>query len=601
MTSLPTLRRKILSSFSMVVALYAALGILLMMSVKIASKTTPKLLHVNYDSISSAYKMNTAWSALQYPGYDSSRTRDEWSKQFDQAINFELTNITEPGENEIAHGIFDHWAAAKEKLGHLSNSEFEETRHLLDQLITLNEKGMFGLAHGNEQLSRRVLIGAIFYFFVSLFLCLWFADNLSQRLSRPLKSIAEAIQGRQILSKRLKLPAPTNLELLVLTTELTRLWERLSEAEKVNISEVLKQKNKLETLLESVEDALMVLNADGTVSHCNACLLSLIGMENQNIVGLRWDDLSISNDNYLQLRSTLRPGMPEGQQVDLFWKGKLAYFSARSRKIETGEKDKTGVLYLIHDITEKKQREKFRSEFIDLLSHELKTPLQSLGTASELLTAQKGSFNEDQRLLVDTVADDVQRIKAVAQEFVQITQSHAKIMKLKMELVPINQLLPEWIRPFMVIAKDRKVKIEFIREKGQENTPIWANLDLVKFPWVVSNILSNAVRFSPNDGVVDVMLGQKDGAIEIRIRDLGPGIPAEEQTRMFEPFYQSPMATASGARGLFGIGLTIAKEVVESHDGRIEYSRLEPHGSEFKILLPVPLDQYTGETKSWTH
>ena len=545
--------------------------------------------------------MNTAWSALQYPGYDFSHSKEDWIKQFDQAINFEMTNITEPGENEIAHGIFDHWTAQKDKLGHLSNQEFEETRHLLDQLIAVNEKGMFGLAHGNEQLSRRVLIGAIFYFFVSLCLCLWFADNLSQRLSRPLKSIAEAIQGRQLLSRRLKLPAPTNLELLVLTTELTRLWERLSEAEKINVSEVLKQKNKLETLLESVEDALLVLNSDGTISHCNSCLLSLIGMEHQKTEGLRWDDLSISNNNYLQLRSTLRPGMPEGQQVDLFWENKLSYFSARSRKIETGEADKSGVLYLIHDITEKKQREKFRSEFIDLLSHELKTPLQSLGTASELLTAQKASFNEDQRLLIETVADDVERIKAVAQEFVQITQSHAKIMKLKMELIPINQVLPEWIKPFMVIAKDRKVKIEFIQEKGSENIPILANLDLVKFPWVISNILSNAVRFSPNEGVVRVSLAQKDGFVEIGVRDNGPGIPAEEQGRMFEPFYQSPMATASGSRGLFGIGLTIAKEVVESHDGRIEYSRVEPHGSEFKILLPVPPVQYSGETKSWTH
>jgi signal transduction histidine kinase len=298
--------------------------------------------------------------------------------------------------------------------------------------------------------------------------------------------------------------------------------------------------------------------------------------------------------------------MPDGQQLELDWEQHLAYFSARMRKIHFGSHQTgDGVLYLLHDITEKKQREKFRSEFIDLLSHELKTPLQSLGTATELLIAQKPQMPEDARLLIDTVSEDVERIRAVAQEFVQITQSQARIMKLKMERVAVNEVLPEWIKPFSVVAKDRKVKIEFQKEGSEV---IWANLDLVKFPWVISNILSNAVRFSPESGVINILLTDRTGGVEIQIRDQGPGIPEAEQNRIFEPFYQSAMTTPSGSRGLFGIGLTIAKEVVEAHDGRIEYYRVQPHGSEFRIVLPFPplhhgqtISQTSGKTKSWTH
>jgi NtrC-family two-component system sensor histidine kinase KinB len=604
MTSLPTLRRKIFKSFSVVVALYAVLGALLVMSVNIASKTTPKLLHVNYDSIAAAHQMDESWSALQFPAYAGGHTHDEWVKKFSQALGFEGTNITEVGELEIATKIKNLWEQVQPHLGHLSETEFQTMRTLLDQIIVVNERGMFGLAQGNALLSKQVLVGTIVYFLLSLLLCLFFADNLAERLSSPLKRIAEALHGRQSFLKKLKLPDPTNLEILVLTTELKRLWERVSESEKVNVSEVLQQKSKLETLLESVDDGLLVLHANGTVSHCNSCLLSLLQIPFSEIQDKPWTDLPVSNENYIRLRSTLRPGMPEGQQIDLDWKQAVSFFSARSRKIENGDPEKTGVLYLLHDITEKKQREKFRSEFIDLLSHELKTPLQSLGTASELLMSQKGILSEDTRTLVETVAEDVERIKAVAHEFVQITQSHAKVMKIKLELVPIHQALTEWIKPFSLIAKDKKVKIDYTQD-GPE--VIWGNIDLVKFPWVVSNLLSNSVRFSPVDSTIKVRLTQTENSVQIWISDSGPGISEEEQIKMFEPFYQGNPSSSSGARGLFGVGLTIAKEVVEAHDGRIEYFQVEPHGSQFKIILPLPNHSYgspepsTGSTKSWNH
>lgn len=511
---------------------------------------------------------------------------------------FEEANITEPGEKEIARNIHTQWDAAKPLLGRLSPDQFESLRKLVGDLVVVNERGMFELAQDNERLSRKVLIGALIYFAISLLLSILFADNLSERLSLPLKNIAEELHRRPAFGRGLKLPEPTSLELLILTTELKRLWERLSETEKVNVAELLQEKTKLETLLESVDDGLLVLGAEGRILHCNDRIGKLIELPKEQIQDHFWRDLPTNHENYLKLRDALREGMTDGQQIELISDHSTVFFSARSRGIGTGRPRHHGVLFLLHDITEKKQREKFRSEFIDLLSHELKTPLQSLGTASELLGSRKAVLPEELRLLVDTITEDVERIRAVAQEFVQITQSQAKIMKLKLELVAVNQLLPEWIKPFHVVAKDREVRLEFVHEGSEV---IWGNLDLAKFPWVVSNLLSNAVRFSPKGGTVTVRLTDRNGFVEIQVIDEGPGVPESEQARMYEPFYQSTMMTSTGSRGLFGIGLTIAKEVVEAHDGRIEYYRRQPHGSEFRILLPFPPLQYREELKSWTH
>ena len=584
MKSLPTLRRKILRSFLFLVGLYAILGAVLVASVRLAGEATPRLLHSNYDSIAAADQMKEAWVALRFPTYSTAHDANHWIDQFERALNEEAGNITEPGERDIETAIRKRWASTKNSVPQISQVEFEAMRSDFRKLILANENGMFLLVRSNDRLGDRVLLGTLAYFVLSLILSVLFADKLAQRLSSPIKAIAEALHRRPSTSRKLPLPEATNLEMLILTTELARLWDRLSEGERVNVAEIVQQKTKLETLLESVDDGLLVLDPHGRVSHCNECLAKLVSLSPGAIQGQLWNDLPVMNSNYLKLRSALRVEMSDSLQVELEWNGGLAFFSARLRRIGTAEND-GGVLYLLHDITEKKQRDKFRSEFIDLLSHELKTPLQSLGTASELLTARKAAFPEDLKGLVEVISEDVERIKGVAQEFVQVTQSHSKVMKLKLEVVAVNQVLPEWLKPFGVIAKDRGVRVEFVSEGSDV---VWCSLDLIKFPWVISNLVSNAIRFSPSGAAVTVVLSDRNNGIEFRVQDEGPGVPEADQDRIFEAFYQSPVTTASGSRGLFGVGLTIAKEVVEAHDGRIEYRRLSPHGSEFRILLPFP-------------
>ena len=586
MTALPALRRKILKSFSVVVGLYALLGLLLVASVVISSKTTPRLLHINYDSIAAANIMNEAWDALASPEVHSQKNQKEWADQFERALKLEEGNITEPGEKELAVGVRAAWELQKKDVSNFDPKAFENMENMLTRIVLVNEKGMFGAAEDNDALSRRVLIGSLIYFLITLIFVVFVAQQLAQRLAEPLKNIAEILHSRPPVTKKLKLPEATTLKLFILTTEIKRLWERLGETEKVNVAELISEKSKLESVLDSVEDAMLFLDSLGLVSHCNERLAKLIGLPCDRIQGLPWNDLPLMSENYLKLRDVLREEMPDSQEIELFQEQTKFHYSARSKAIVSpvdAKGNHGGMLYLLHDITEKRQRDKFRSEFVDLLSHELKTPLQSLGTATELLTARKGQFQDDLKLIVDTITEDVERIKAVAQEFMQVTQSHSKVLKLKLERIALNQMLPEWIKPFKIIARDRKVKLEFSQEGSEV---IWARLDIVKFPWVVSNLLSNAIRHSPAGTTVSVLLTDRNGAVEVQVQDEGAGIPDSDRSRIFEAFFQGTMA--SGGRGLFGVGLTIAKEVVEAHDGRIEYFPRQPRGSEFRITLPFP-------------
>jgi NtrC-family two-component system sensor histidine kinase KinB len=320
------------------------------------------------------------------------------------------------------------------------------------------------------------------------------------------------------------------------------------------------------------------------VTHCNQFMLELLNLPGKDVVGHKWSDLPTNHENYLGLRAILADEMQDSHEIELQWGPNKFQFSARLRKIGSDPDQPIATLFLLHDITERRQRERFRSEFIDMLSHEIKTPLQSLGTATELLMGRAKELPEALRPLAETIQEDVERMKAVASEFVQVTQSPSKVMKLNLQSVSLSQLIPEWIRPFKIVGRDKSVTVEF-RALGEN--AVLAKIDPVKFPWVISNLLSNAIRFSPNGGTVEVRIGRTDGEVRIEVADQGPGIPAEEQARMFDPFYQGHQAIAGGKQGMFGIGLTIAKEVVEAHGGNIGYRSLSPHGSEFVILLPV--------------
>ena len=585
MTSLPTLRRKIFQSFSVMILLYGVLGIILVMSMLTVSKTTPKILHVNYDSISAAIQMKQAWNALESPAAYSDFPTSHWVTQFELALESEEHHITEGREKDITASLRAHWDRVKTQLTPPAKKDFTEVDQLLSDLIGVNEKAMFLLAQQNTYSGNYILIGSLCYFLISLVLAFLLADGLANRLSTPIKSIVEALHRRPEIGRRLKLVTPNSLELLILTTELNRLWGKVTESEQTNVRELLEQKNKLEIVLESVEDALLVLDTSGLVSHANRCMQGLIGLKPQDIVGQKWNDLSTTHENYLKLRSTLRPDMNDAQKMELVMGAASHQFSARHRKILGSGGQHTGILYLLHDVTEKMQKQRFREDFIDLLSHEIKTPLQSLGTATELLISQKEGLPDSLKSLTETIAEDVDRIRAVANEFVQVTQSQSKILKIRLELVDLNMQLPEWIRPFKVVAKDRNVRLSY-QSEGSE--AIWANLDPVKFPWVISNILSNAIRFSPEGAEVVILLTDRNGAVEIQVKDDGPGITSADEKRIFEPFFQSALATTTGKKGLFGIGLTIAKEVVEADDGRIEYYRRPSKGSEFRIVLPFP-------------
>lgn len=559
-------------------------------SLFIMAGTTPKMIHSNYDSIVAARKMRQAWNALHFRGGYQDLPDKAWVKQFDEALRFEQSNITEPGEDVIAGNIERGWNEWKR--GGQNDNRVREMNGLFDQLTILNEKGMFALVVKEGRVRRVIVIGTALLYLMTFIITLLIVDSLSVRLAKPLKDIAEVLRSRIKPGERLRLPEPSSLEIRILNEELSLLWERVGHADQLNLERILRQKNQLETLLSSVEDAVIALDNKGRVTHVNLRMAQLIGLGTDSIIGMLWSDLPSVSDNYFKLREVFREQVKESApafKTQAEREGHKSFeFRIRDVTSQTGELIST--IFLLHDVTEIRQRERLKAEFIGVLSHELKTPLQSLGTAIELLDQKRESYDDRTRFLIETLLSDIVRLRSVANQFIHVDHLPGAAIRIHPELTNLSELLPEWLKPVQLLAAEREVNLHY--EKQGEGD-IWAQIDPAKFPWVISNLLTNSLRVSPSGSTIKISLAYSAGNTEIQVTNQGPRIPEEIRRRMFDPYFKGTgevTSAAANAPGYLGLGLTIVKEVTEAHGGRVEYQPLEPTGSCFRIILPLQAD-----------
>lgn len=575
--ALPSLRRKIRSYFFSLTAAFALFGVVMIILNLSASKLTPQLIHRNYDSISASKTMRDSWMEI-------SQGKLENQAPFEKALDFESRNITEVGEDIEFGKIQALWGTVKRNGFQMNSKMNEEMKSYIDNLISINERGMFNLANKSHQVARLLLMVSTGFLILGLLLSLIISDGLSQKLAEPLKNVSEVLRSGPLIEKALKLPKPNTLEMKILTTELKQLWQRLSDLQKLNLDELAMQRNRLETVLSAIEDAVLVLDDNGTILHVNDGFLRLLNIKLDFVKGQNWFDLSFSEPNYLKLRDFLKSDLQASNTVEIELDSKKLVYAIRRREILENQKKRLGTVFLLHDISESRLKERLKSEFVGVLSHELKTPLQSLGTATELLARRRDNLGSEIQVLIDTISEDFARIRAVANDFMQIGLLGQHSLTVNLELLPLNQHVVKWLNPFYVLAKDKSVELKFL---VQGSEIIWCMIDSVKLPWAVSNIISNAIRVSSSGQTVTVVLTDRNHRADIEIIDEGPGISDAEQKRMFEPYFQGSATLGSSSAGYLGLGLTIAKEVVEAHDGYLEYHTRRPRGSMFRISLPI--------------
>ena len=354
--------------------------------------------------------------------------------------------------------------------------------------------------------------------------------------------------------------------------------------ERARIDVVLAQKAKTEAVIEAIEDGLIVLDPQGIVADVNDVACAILEAERNHVLGARFSDLATTHPHYLRLREAVRELLahPERErdrvEITLFLRGRDHHYILRPTPFHTHDGAPAGLILTLQDVTYLRDQDARRENLVAVLSHELRTPLTSLRMALELLRKRTDGLDDEQKSLLEAAHDDTMRLQDVAQQFLDLARTRAMAIAFDRRPIDLDAVVARVAKLFAVQAREQQVALE-VASVGA-GTIIG---DEIKLTWALSNLVANALRYTPASGRVTIATEAKDNTVLVSVSDTGPGIPPERQERIFERFVQEPDGGTAGAAGL---GLAIVRDFVQAHGGRILLDSAPGRGTRFTLELP---------------
>jgi PAS domain S-box-containing protein len=346
------------------------------------------------------------------------------------------------------------------------------------------------------------------------------------------------------------------------------------------------RQGKVEAILRTLPEAILVLDEAGVVSYANERVASLLGIEHAAVIGRRprdWcDDPNLLA--YLSRRSGNggRVGyisdaiqiVPPADPEKLLEVRAYPLFSPRD------EDSLLGTMAVVRDCTEERVARRGRGEFVAQVAHELKTPLNVLGMYSEALLGEEGNDEGFRNEAVNIIHDEVERLSNLINSMLALTRFELGGMQLKRQRVRLVELLQDAFDNVVQSGRGRDLAFEI--DLPREISALNLDKDMLRI--AVNNLLTNAIKYNRPGGRVTLAAEEFHDAIEIRVSDTGLGISEADQLRVFEKFFRSEDAGVREQNG-HGLGLPLARQIVQLHHGSLNVHSTLGEGSTFVIRL----------------
>ncbi len=360
---------------------------------------------------------------------------------------------------------------------------------------------------------------------------------------------------------------------------------------------VLEQRQELEAVLQGIGDAVIVTDAEMKVLMANPVAVRTLHMP-PSPVGHPLGDV-IANDELLGLIHNVFHGEEPVQMQDVTFEfpgEKPRTFQAVASAIRGHGRAARGVVTVLRDITAQKELERMKSNFLSVVSHELKTPLHSIKGFVEIIRMGKaGPITELQADFLTTVKEQTQVLQRMIDDLLVFSRLEAGQLRLHIEEVALATIATGVVQKLSPLARENNLLLE---SRLPDDFPDVEG-DYMRLEQVLTNLVENAIKFTPPGGVVTIDGEDLGDRVRIWVQDTGIGIPESEQERIFDRFYQVDASERRAYRGA-GLGLTICKHIVLRHHGRIWVRSKPGEGSTFFVELPKrlppvsePLDFYT--------
>lgn len=402
----------------------------------------------------------------------------------------------------------------------------------------------------------------------------------SSRMTKPIESLA-------IVSKKIAdgdLAARSDIksrdEIGIFAQNFNSMADRLIEA-----------RNFPQNIIRSMKDVLMVLAPDATIKEVNEATLNLLGYENNDLVGKQIEEIikkekSESIFAGANLKKLLEKGFAKDIEVSYVTKvGESIPFSMTVSAIKNDNGGVIGIVVVAKDMRIFKEVEREKSEFVSVAAHQLRTPLSAIKwTIRMILDGDFGSINEEQRKALEDGDTSSDRMITLISDLLNVSRIEEGKFGLNTSLADISKMLTEIVAGLKIKAIKRKVELKITLF----NEIPMLKVDTESFSMAIENLIDNSIKYTPENGKVEIEIERVQDYVEIRIKDNGIGIDNAEQPKIFSRFFRSKNAKLRETDGS-GLGLYIAKHIIEGHNGKIWFvsPAIADKGTIFYVRMPI--------------
>lgn len=438
----------------------------------------------------------------------------------------------------------------------------------------------------------RALVLLLLFGAVSIGIGVWMLVKLPASINKPFQELSNGINEIANHNYDVELQLSGSRAMEQLSANFNRMARRLRDYHNSSISQLRVSKRYIETIIDSIDEPIICIDRQLTLYFINNEALEILNLKAEEVLGKSAQEIALRNDLLrrllLGMNGDKTPDTEEKKNAPLkiYADNKESYFQVKYLPVRMNDNEgkltESGMVIMLKNITEFHKLDVAKTTFISTISHELKTPISAILMSEQLLADNRiGKLNPEQKELSDSIRENGERLLSITGELLNMTQVESGALQLKPHITKPIELIDYAIKANQVQADKFHINIEVDYPNGKIAK---LYVDSEKIAWVLTNLLSNAIRYSSENGRVIIGAQQPDEHhIVLYVQDFGRGIDPRYHESIFERYFRVPGTKIQGS----GLGLSISRDFVEAHNGTLTVESELGKGSRFIVTLPV--------------
>lgn len=595
-------RTKLVIAFAGLLLIVAAVGVVSIHTLNESSQAIARILRENYDSVAACDHMKGAQEKLDRQAElclledrpDVCQRSEAVLGELEKNLRIQQGNVTLPGEQGLTDKLTAAWQGYRQDLENFyklsdltARREFYHQRLLpqsqairdaAQKIIDANLNNMVA-ADGQAQLrvvqTRKALL---FLLFIAMVMGAGFTVLIGPAILEPINSLTRSVREIQKGNLDLVVNVHSQDEIGQLGEAFNQMATSLRELRRSDRAHLLRTQHSTQLALDSLSDAVAICTCEGKIDLANDAAQRLFGLMPESTVDEAGNEKI--TQMFVRVCQEERSFQPRGYDaaIQIFMEEEEHFFLPQAIPIFDQPRQLVGVTLMLTDVTRLRRLDEVKTGLISTVSHELKTPLTSIRLAIHVLLNEKlGPLSPQQMEILATARQDSDRLHRVIEDLLDISRIESEGAEIQLEPVNVEDLLLQVTDKVRSAFRDQKIKLHLDVAADVPRVLI----DPTRFQLVFDNLLNNALKYTASGGEVSLMARSEDGMVRFAVQDTGIGIAPEHLPRIFEKFFRVPGQDHIGS----GLGLTIAKEIVEAHHGTITVASQPGTGTKFTFTV----------------